>query len=290
MKPTNLFSKYRTATTYFFAGFLVSSFFFLQLPKDDGQNLYRIPTIRTEKPSGSQFNYFLPLNYTTNSVKYFSDLRSEDKIFQPEVYNIGAHLADQPDSNGWLIDVGCGTGIKSSKIFQNSKLRFVEIDFGENLEYSKKMFQDTSRYKETNGLGVEWHVWDASKETFPTLENEKIKGATIIAADVIEHIENPDKFVDDLLDLIDHRGAGSILISSPNRLNIDGPPANLHHIREWTIQELAAYLISRGAPVRDCILTNTIAGMNLKETTTCLITHNPIQVPETKSITDYFGM
>lgn len=242
---------------------------------------------KTENP-GSTFDYFLPFGYRTNEVKYFNDFASDNVIYQPVVYNSVAHLANLTTSNNWVIDVGCGTGVKAARIYDNSALNFVEIDFGNNLAVSRQMFKETRRFKKTNGNGAMWREWDASKELFPRLEGRLLKGSTVVASDIIEHLENPDDFIDSLIALLHGCGVHHLIISSYNRMIGNGPPHNTYHVREWTMRELAAYLVSRGAPVQECVLTNSIAGYNRIETSTCLISKTLKTFPDRSNVVDFF--
>lgn len=71
-------------------------------------------------------------------------------------------------------------------------------------------------------------------------------GATLICSDVIEHVEDPDQ----ILAYLEAIRPEQIVISTPDRDEIkldtqDGPPRNIHHVREWTHDEFVAYLSSR---------------------------------------------
>jgi hypothetical protein len=65
----------------------------------------------------------------------------------------------------------------------------------------------------------------------------------VICADVIEHLEDPNE----LLQFIKRTQASRVVISTPERdlLNLgthDGPPRNMHHVREWNGDEFCAYI------------------------------------------------
>ena len=247
-----------------------------------------LTTFRCAPVPGYRHDYFLPLGYKTNPLNYSNDIVSDMRIYQPDVYNYAAHFATRR-SNTWLIDVGCGSGINAAQIY-DSDLAFVEIDFGNNINLSKANFRRTVRFEQTKGNGVIWHDWDVSSGSFPHLDASVLRGATIVASDIIEHLLDPDLLVDSLLALLEGCGAETLVLSTRNRLPKDGngPAWNIHHVREWTIRELAAYLTSRVASVQECILTNTRVGITNLGTSTCLVSKRPKRFPDMSLVHDYF--
>ena len=246
-------------------------------------------SFRKAPAPGARHGYFLPLGYKTNPVRYFNDLKTDARIYQPGVYNFAAHFATR-QPNRWLIDVGCGSGIKAAKIYENSRVNVVEIDFGNNLELSKAKFRETRRFARSKGTDVQWSEWDVSSGVFPKIDASRLQGATIVASDIIEHLPNPDLLVDPLLALLHGCGAESLIISTKHRRPEEGngPASNVHHVREWSIRELAAYLTSRGANVRQCVLTETRAGTNMMGTSACLISKKYKGFPDRSEVNDYF--
>merc|ERR1711971_526963 len=73
----------------------------------------------------------------------------------------------------------------------------------------------------------------------------------VIASDSIEHIPNPDPYMKFIL----HFCSRYVVLSTPNReyaqLSQKGPPHNTAHVREWTHDELAAYVTKLGFRVLD---------------------------------------
>lgn len=123
------------------------------------------------------------------------------------------------------------------------------------------MFRKTSRFNDEKYIDFHSLNADVSQGYFPNLLADILKSFTVIAADVIEHVQNPVKFVESLVNVVNKRKIRKIIVPSWNRINEFLPPSNQHYIGEWTIQELAAYLISGGAAVKEFILTNTRKGM-----------------------------
>jgi hypothetical protein len=77
----------------------------------------------------------------------------------------------------------------------------------------------------------------------------------VIAADVIEHVQQPDT----LLWMIDVIYPKTLVISTPARELLklgtdDGPPRNLCHVREWSQPEFAAYIGDRFEVVKHFIV------------------------------------
>jgi 2-polyprenyl-3-methyl-5-hydroxy-6-metoxy-1,4-benzoquinol methylase len=245
-------------------------------------------------PGGKAHNYFNPQYYQTNELKYFNDLNTDTILWQADVYNYAAFLAQS--SGGWIVDVGGGSGVKSARIYNQTALNFVELDMGPNLVSSRQNFKATQRYGDSNGLGVVFQEWDVSQGSFPEFGVEKLAGATIVSADVIEHLVEPDMLVDGLLDLFYGCSAENLIISTIDRGT--GPvdsPLNLHHVREWTKDELHQYLTSRGADVTECILTHSNNFERLrasrgakKHTSLCLLSKTGQKLPEIESVHDYF--
>jgi hypothetical protein len=135
-----------------------------------------------------------------------------EMVWQPDVYSMATHLA-QHTPNSWFVDIGSGTALKAATIYNDTKLSFVLVDYGRNLRRSMAVFNATERYGEY-------------------VERYMIQGATIVVADVIEHLVNPDMLVDSLVRLFDGCGAEHILVSSFDRpAHERGPSRNIHHVR-----------------------------------------------------------
>jgi SAM-dependent methyltransferase len=248
---------------------------------------------RKPATAGAADDYQMPAGYKTNPVLYFNDLTKMDLVWQPDVYNYAAHFAALTGS--WIIDVGSGTGLKSARIYQESRTgqRFVELDFGPNLAVAKRAFESTDRYNATAGGGVVFEEWDISSDQFPEVGLETLRGATIVSSDVIEHLSNPDQLVDGLLSLLHGCRADNLIISTINRRDNGGPRNNAHHIREWTTAELERYLTSRGASVQSCILTysnnkDKDCCPEKMQTSVCLISRRHAAFPPLAAVHDHF--
>ena len=150
----------------------------------------------------------------------FSDEGNADE-YQKEVYAFARSFYDEKQLSG-VLDIGCGSAFKLLANFQNAPKAGAEL----NTEWLKQQYPNET-----------WFAFsDPSWKKFPA--------QLIICADVIEHVPNPDAFIEDLLE---HREAKYFVFSTPDR-NLDtspwkfGPPNNESHYREWTFDEFEGFL------------------------------------------------
>ena len=122
---------------------------------------------------------------------------------------------------------------------------FVVLDFGPNLDVARSNCKKAKRYqKQQHVQDVQFHEWDIDQHPVPSaIQGQLIRDATIVVADVIEHLINPDTLVDKLISVLKGCKPKSIIISTPDRAGHTnwsqlGPPTNGHHIREWSLKEL----------------------------------------------------
>jgi len=169
--------------------------------------------------------YFIREDYTPRLDNDFDDERGRKDECQDEVYKEAKHLADAHGLKS-VLDIGTGGGFKLMKYFPNRTT--LGIDLPQTIEWVKQV------YPERNGR--EW-------KTIP-LDGEAPQGYDlIIAADIIEHLPDPDQ----LLNFIVRCKPKYIVISTPNRDNLAehswaGPPRNLSHVREWSAAEFRQYM------------------------------------------------
>ena len=154
------------------------------------------------------------------AVTLFSDEGNADE-YQKEVYAFARSLYDEKKLSG-VLDIGCGSAFKLLANFQNAPKAGAEL----NTDWLKQQYPN--------------ETWFAFSD--PTWK--KYPAQLIICADVIEHVPNPDAFVEDLLE---HRESKYFVFSTPDR-NLDtspwkfGPPNNEAHYREWTFEEFEGFL------------------------------------------------
>lgn len=171
--------------------------------------------------------YCLPNNYIFNTnPKYFSDNINTDTIYQPHVYQLAYQLAIKTNIK-YIIDIGAGNGHKLIPF--NNNYEIIGIDFGNNIKLLKKNIPSikTISHNLENGL--------------PKIPNKILRKSIVICSDVIEHIISPNNLLNDLskISLI----SPYLLISTPDRTRSrgpesNGPPENISHIREWSIDEM----------------------------------------------------
>lgn len=184
-------------------------------------------------------NCFLPAGYQSRSEpKYFDDLVPETtpRVYQPDVYSLAELLARCTGRR--IIDVGCGKGYKLSKL--SDHIDVIGIDFGPNIAFCREHY----------ALG-EWRTADFDSDAPLPISDDEAAGSILVCADVIEHLRNPLRLLQELRRCIEAGAVG--LISTPERRLLRGgadlgPPRNPAHVREWSIGELRAMLGHVGIP------------------------------------------
>lgn len=182
----------------------------------------------------------LPSNYVANlTPKHFDDRHFEDE-WQKEVYERAAALF-QEGSFDSVCDIGCGSGFKFVKYFGGAHTIGYEVE--PCLSHLRACWPER-----------DWR--DAADLNAGALAVD-----LIVCSDVIEHLLKPDH----LLDTLSRSNAKLVVISTPElRLltqaglsPLSGPPANPHHVNEWTARRFAAF-VSRHLDVVSTTITNRI--------------------------------
>jgi predicted TPR repeat methyltransferase len=140
-----------------------------------------------------------------------------------------------PES-GAVLDVGCGYGTKTVKFPSISTVHtVVGVDLPATISRCKRLYD-----------GVIWVSVDLDDK--PILPHTEKPFDLIICADVLEHLEDPDKTLD-FIKKYSHEKT-IILFSTVDRnlydTNPDGPPKHPCHAREWTDREFVKYLDMSG--------------------------------------------
>ena len=178
--------------------------------------------------------YGIRADYISRSEpEYFDDTAREydGLVWQPDVYRHAAAFADRLGA-GSIIDIGPGSGDKLNAIA--GRRHAIGLDFGANLQTC------ASRYPHR-----EWRELDIDNDAALPVTVDELTGAVIVCADVIEHLVRPERLMALLADALAH--ASVAVLSTPDRVRLAGPrhlgpPRNPHHVREWTRDELAAFL------------------------------------------------
>lgn len=150
--------------------------------------------------------------------------------FQDEVYAAARKVCVDNKYNT-VLDIGCGSAYKLVKYFRDKK--FVGLDLEPNLSHIKDKYP----------------LYDFRLSDFGKPPSESFD--LIICSDVIEHLLEPD----DLLEFISCIDFKHLVLSTPERrtiqelqksfgwqVQVNGPPHNLMHVREWSFDELREYL------------------------------------------------
>jgi 2-polyprenyl-3-methyl-5-hydroxy-6-metoxy-1,4-benzoquinol methylase len=168
-------------------------------------------------------NYFIKENYNHRlKNSFFNDTPFKDE-WQKEVYTYARQTADTHNIKS-VLDIGTGSGYKLMANFKD--FNTLGIDLEPTVKWLKETYNDRK--------------WTDSFEPVTGYD-------MIIASDVIEHLPDPDI----LLDLIQKCAPKMIVLSTPDRdlsnipEDVDGPPFNKSHVREWTMPEFRNYIESR---------------------------------------------
>lgn len=180
-------------------------------------------------------NYCINPKYQVrHHYNHFDDRTMTDE-FQDDVYLFAvAKFYDRGFKT--VLDIGCGSGFKLMKYFNEYETTGTELEI--NVNFLKEKYPDKN-----------WIVSDFS-------ETLKDSYDLIICSDVIEHLLDPDM----LINYIKRTNFKYLIISTPDR-GLDsemaqyGPPENIHHIREWNYKEFENY-ISKHFYIFSHVITN----------------------------------
>lgn len=154
-------------------------------------------------------------------VGNFIDHPEMSSQYQVEVYQRAESLFQE----GRVLDIGCGIGDKLCKHFPAKSTLGLELE--PTLSLSRKRHPDRA-----------WQECDFSN---PPRGHFSLG----ISADVIEHIYNPDDFLDFVMEI----DFDVFIMSTPDRDTLSqgkcGPPENRFHYREWSFTEFREYIGGR---------------------------------------------
>ncbi len=173
--------------------------------------------------------------YHRRHPEHFDDTKCKDE-WQKEVYEYALKIAEEKHLTT-VLDYGCGSAYKLLKYFKDCD--FIGVDIEPTLGWLRKNYPE--------------NTWLSPDE----LIIRQKKYDLIISADVVEHIPDPNQFINCLKKL----DSSFIVISTPNRDLLNnkysqlGPPLNPAHCREWSFKEFENY-ISKNFRVIDHRITN----------------------------------
>lgn len=154
----------------------------------------------------------------------WDDTQCHNDHYQKEVYLLAQKLMVHNPQWNSVIDIGCGSGYKLIKYLGSYETIGVELPI--SLGHLHRTYPQR-----------DWREYNDS--LFATCSPD-----LLICADVIEHVEEPDQFLEQLQLF---QTVKKFIFSTPDRELVRGPkdmgpPANLAHYREWTIKEFQKYL------------------------------------------------
>lgn len=123
--------------------------------------------------------------------------------------------------NKVVVDLGCGTGYGTQILALNNSRKIYGVDSNAHaIEYAQKHYSHKKIiYKHQDG------------------ENTKLPSSVadvVVAFEIIEHVENPKKFLKEASRLL--KPGGTLFLSTPNNETSYGD--NPYHVKEYSIQEL----------------------------------------------------
>lgn len=185
-------------------------------------SLAHVPPVSSHLPAGVAGNYYLPAAYTPRAGESYFDATPDTGEFQNEVYQLARLFADREGLRS-VCDVGCGGAYKLARDFRGYGISGVDVP--ETVAWLKRKYP----------LGT-WLTEDFKQPS-------SVRADLVIAADIIEHLGEPDL----LLGYIASMRPRLIVLSTPDRnLLLDGrhcgPPSNRAHIREWGYAEFQRYV------------------------------------------------
>lgn len=185
-------------------------------------------------------DYFLPPDYVCNPPlreqdgPYWTPQRiKSSRYFQYHVYQWARRLADQKPLRR-VADIGCGPGTKLMEMF-GEQFDIHGFDQPEAIEICR------TRYERGT-----FEVIDLDREC--PEKNEEGVFDLVICADVIEHLEYPERLLRHIQRMSDRHT--QIILSTPDRVRLNGAearsPTNKAHVREWTYDEFRCFLEHTG--------------------------------------------
>lgn len=155
-----------------------------------------------------------------NNILHYDDINKKED-WQKEVYEFASGYFMQNNFES-ILDIGCGSAYKLIKHFGAYEFKGVEIE--------PTLSKLKTTYPQYKWLDIN--------------EIKNISVDLIICADVIEHVKNPEEFLNFI---ISNTKFKAIIISTPDRDILHsrfsyGPTKNLCHFREWNLKEFKKFM------------------------------------------------
>lgn len=206
-----------------------------------------IGALPPQRPSDDELG--LAVGYRSRTQpSYFEDTfeAGANLTWQPDVYRIAAELA-RLFGRKTVIDVGCGHARKLVAL--HPEFRLIGIDYGINIDHCRRAYP----------FG-EWLESDLEAVELLPIPVGVRRDAVVVCADVIEHLVDPRPLLATMRELLQH--AAVAVLTTPDRARTYGalhygPPSNPAHVREWTLDELAALCKASGLDVLNATYTRS---------------------------------
>jgi SAM-dependent methyltransferase len=200
--------------------------------------------VTAEEPS----SYGIRPDYRPNHANLTLDERSgktywnEQRIatsarYQYHAYRAALALARRRGART-VVDLGCGVATKLNRFF-GAEFEIVGVDQPAAIEVCRRRFERGT------------YIAENFEQPAFALARAVEQVDLLICSDVIEHLEDPDLLLDYVRRVV--TPAAAIVLTTPDRVALLGPdalaPVNPAHIREWSCDEFARYVDSRGFEV-----------------------------------------
>lgn len=170
---------------------------------------------------------------------------SGDEVeWQEAVYDQALRIQESSPF-GKVLDLGCGSGEKSSKRFAGV-VDLLQIDRND-------FRKDDVKARGIAFESVSFDQWDDFDHLFSSLDAEI--SYLIICSDVIEHLHDPRPLLNFFLRALRLNSANRVVLSTPDHERLEGTsnpvlPSNKEHVRQWSVFTFGAHLRSAGFDVK----------------------------------------
>jgi 2-polyprenyl-3-methyl-5-hydroxy-6-metoxy-1,4-benzoquinol methylase len=198
-----------------------------------------------ELPDGYIRNKLLS-NDNSDGTDYWAN--NVNNTYQVPAYKwVQNNLIEKISEESKIIEIGCGNGSKTHSIFSKFKNPVIGIDQASGIRQAEKI---QPKHK------IEWCISDIENDKVWCNRISAANPSLIVCFDVIEHLENPDQFLNNLRNVSKNC---LIVISTPDRNQLEyqeflGPPSNSRHMQEWTTIEFKRFLLKSEFIIENSIL------------------------------------
>ncbi len=166
----------------------------------------------------------------------------EHARWRPSAYRVALRLARDGQATR-VVDFGARAGVELSDAFGAAPVEAIGVDYGYLIDRARERFP--------RGRWLACHLTDYDDLDAVYREVAGPEPVLLIAADVLEHLEDPRPFLAALrrLLVLDDRNRAVIGIADRPATRVatdDRIPADPTHVREWSVDELLALLRASG--------------------------------------------